>query len=87
MKTLEVQKLTCAYDGRSVLENLCLVARPGEVLALIGPNGVGKSTLMRAMARLLRPRRGRVLLAGRDLWHTAPRSPVKHSLVSRGKHS
>jgi iron complex transport system ATP-binding protein len=73
MKTLEVQKLTCAYDGRSVLENLCLVARPGEVLALIGPNGVGKSTLMRAMARLLRPSRGRVLLAGRDLWHTAPR--------------
>ncbi len=77
MKTLEMQNLTCAYDGRSVLENLCLAARPGEVLALIGPNGVGKSTLMRAMARLLRPSRGRVLLAGRDLWRTAPRDVAR----------
>lgn len=77
MKTLEVQNLACAYDGRSVLENLCLAARPGEVLALIGPNGVGKSTLMRAMARLLRPSRGRVLLAGRDLWRTAPRDVAR----------
>lgn len=77
MKTLEMQNLTCAYDGRSVLENLCLAARPGEVLALIGPNGVGKSTLMRAMARLLRPSRGRVLLAGRDLWRTSPRDVAR----------
>lgn len=77
MKTLEMQNLTCAYDGRSVLENLCLAARPGEVLALIGPNGVGKSTLMRAMARLLRPSRGRVLLAGRDLWRTTPRDVAR----------
>jgi iron complex transport system ATP-binding protein len=77
MKTLEMQNLTCAYDGRSVLENLCLAARPSEVLALIGPNGVGKSTLMRAMARLLRPSRGRVLLAGRDLWRTAPRDVAR----------
>jgi len=77
MKTLEVQNLTCAYDGRAVLEELCLAARSGEVLVLIGPNGVGKSTLMRAMARLLRPRRGSVLLAGRDLWRTAPRTVAR----------
>jgi iron complex transport system ATP-binding protein len=77
MKTLEVQNLTCAYDDRPVLEKLCLSAHPGEVLALIGPNGVGKSTLMRAMARLLRPRRGRVLLAGRDLWRTTPRTVAR----------
>jgi len=73
MKKLETQHLTCAYDGHPVLEDLCMEAHPGEVLALIGPNGVGKSTLLRAMARLLHPRQGKVLLAGRDLWRTAQR--------------
>jgi iron complex transport system ATP-binding protein len=73
MKILEAQHVTCAYNGRPVLENLCLEAHPGQVLALIGPNGVGKSTLLRAMARLLEPRRGKVLLSGRDVWHSTPR--------------
>lgn len=73
MKTLEAQDLTCAYDERNVLECLCLEARPGEVLGLIGPNGVGKSTLMRTMARLLRPRQGRVMLADQSLWDTSPK--------------
>lgn len=67
MITLEAQDITCAYDGRPVLEELCLAVRSGEVTALIGPNGVGKTTLLRAMARLLEPRQGSVLLAGRDL--------------------
>jgi iron complex transport system ATP-binding protein len=73
MKKLETQHLTCAYNGHPVLEDLCMEAHPGQVLALIGPNGVGKSTLLRAMARLLHPRQGKVLLAGRDLWRTAQR--------------
>lgn len=73
MKSLETQNLTCAYNGFPVLEKLCLEAHPGQVLALIGPNGVGKSTLLRAMARLLEPKQGKVLLAGRDLWSAAPR--------------
>jgi iron complex transport system ATP-binding protein len=78
MKTLEVRDLTCAYGGRPVLADLFLAAHPGEVLALIGPNGAGKTTLLRAMARLLHPRHGTVLLAGQNLWRTAPRSVARH---------
>ena len=77
MKTLEARDLTCAYDGQHVLEDLRLAVQPGEVLALIGPNGVGKTTLLRAMARLLRPRHGAVLLAGQDLWRMTPRSVAR----------
>jgi len=77
MKTLETRDLTCAYDSRRVLEDLCLAAHSGEVLALIGPNGVGKTTLLRAMARLLRPYCGTVLLASQNLWHMAPRSVAR----------
>lgn len=74
---LQARDLTCAYDGRTVLEDLCLEAYPGQVLALVGPNGVGKSTLLRAMARLLRPQRGKVLLAERDLWRTSPQQVAR----------
>jgi iron complex transport system ATP-binding protein len=74
---LEAQIIACAYDDRNVLEDLCLVANPGEVLALIGPNGVGKTTLLRSKAHLLRHRRGRVLLAERDLWRMSPREAAR----------
>lgn len=77
MNILEVQDITCAYDGRPVLEELCLAIRAGEILALIGPNGVGKTTLLRALARLLEPRTGSVLLAGQDLWRMSPRKVAR----------
>jgi iron complex transport system ATP-binding protein len=77
MKTLQMLDLTCAYAERPILEDLCLEARPGEVLALIGPNGVGKSTLLRAMARLLLPSKGQICLAEADLWAQSPRDVAR----------
>lgn len=46
-----------------------LELRRGELLCLVGPNGSGKSTTLAALGRELRPRRGRVTLDGRDVWH------------------
>jgi ABC-type Mn2+/Zn2+ transport system ATPase subunit len=40
MATLSVENLTCGYNSHTVLADVNLTARPGEVLALIGPNGV-----------------------------------------------
>jgi iron complex transport system ATP-binding protein len=60
-----------------VLQDLCLEAHSGQVLALVGPNGVGKSTLLRAMARLHKPRQGTVLLAERDVWRTSPKEVAR----------
>jgi iron complex transport system ATP-binding protein len=83
MMLLEVQGVTCAYDGVEVLKDVSLRVGDGDFLGLIGPNGAGKSTLLRAMSRVLRPRLGRALLDGRDLYDqcTAPESARSIAVV------
>lgn len=53
-------------DGPNILHNISLSIQPGEVVALLGPNGVGKSTLIKHAIGLVKPRQGRVLVEGRD---------------------
>jgi iron complex transport system ATP-binding protein len=60
----EVEALSFAYGGREVLQGIAFSARAGEVIGLCGPNGVGKSTLLRLILGLLRPRSGQVRLGG-----------------------
>ncbi len=61
-------------DGREVdiLKGISLHARAGEILAIIGPSGGGKSTLVRLLNRLEDPSSGRILLAGRDIMEIDP---------------
>ncbi|OQY29789.1 MAG: hypothetical protein B6I38_07870, partial [Anaerolineaceae bacterium 4572_5.1] len=77
MAILEMHDITCAYGENAIVSELSLEANPGEVLGLIGPNGVGKSTLLRTMARLMRPTQGKVVLADGDLWNTSPRDVAR----------
>lgn len=67
MSRLALIDVSAGYGARPVLEEFSLEVRAGEVVALVGPNGAGKSTALRLAAGLLRPRRGRVELDGRDL--------------------
>ncbi|MFS0704469.1 ABC transporter ATP-binding protein [Cellulomonas sp. 179-A 9B4 NHS] len=62
--TLAVEQATIGYDDRVVVHDLSLAVPPGKVTIVVGANACGKSTLLRAMARLLRTRSGRVLLDG-----------------------
>jgi iron complex transport system ATP-binding protein len=63
---LSIDDLTIRYEARTVLRGVSLDVHAGEVLALIGPNGVGKSTLLHACSGTLKPIGGRVLIDGRD---------------------
>jgi iron complex transport system ATP-binding protein len=65
---LELESVSCSYDGADALAGATLDVGPGELIAVAGPNGSGKTTLLRAAARALPPRAGRVLLDGRDLY-------------------
>ncbi|MFC4533399.1 ABC transporter ATP-binding protein [Sphaerisporangium dianthi] len=68
---LRASGLHLAYDDRLVVADLDLVVPPGRVTAIVGANACGKSTLLRALARLLTPRQGAVRLDGRAL-HSIP---------------
>lgn len=64
---LEVRKLSFAYDRDILLRDISFVVSPGEIIGLVGANGVGKSTLLKILATIIMPQSGEVLLEGRDV--------------------
>ncbi|MCA9830126.1 MAG: ABC transporter ATP-binding protein [Dehalococcoidia bacterium] len=64
---LSADHLTLDYGGAGVVRDVNLTIESGEFVAIVGPNGSGKSTLLRGLARLHRPRSGRVLLGENDI--------------------
>ena len=65
--SLAVEQLDVYYGESQVLYDVALEIPPASVVALLGRNGVGKSTLLKAIVGTLSPRAGRVLLDGRDV--------------------
>ena len=61
---LEVEQIVHRYGSRTVLDNLNLSLRRGEVFGLLGPNGAGKSTFISLLATLIRPSAGDIRLEG-----------------------
>ena len=59
---LYTARLAVGYGGKPLIENICLHVRRGEIMTLIGPNGGGKSTILKTLARQLTPMAGAVYL-------------------------
>ncbi|MFC6721919.1 ABC transporter ATP-binding protein [Halobacteriaceae archaeon SHR40] len=70
---LAVSAVSHGFDGTDVLEEISLAVRQGETLAVIGPSGTGKTTLLRLLAIFDRPDAGTVQLQGEDLWTLSER--------------
>jgi heme exporter protein A len=65
-RTIEVARLACRRGERQLFEALDFAVVPGELLLLRGPNGVGKTTLLLALAGLVRPDGGTITVQGRN---------------------
>ncbi len=79
MRLLELSELEVAYHGLLAIERVSLEVAEGEIVAVVGANGAGKTTMLRAISGLLEPRHGAVVLDG----ERADRLP-SHTRVARG---
>lgn len=70
---LEIENLTLGYGDRTVIDDLDLSVPPGTITSIVGANACGKSTLLRSMSRLLKPKSGHVLLDGKDVHQLPPK--------------
>ncbi|RKY43031.1 MAG: ABC transporter ATP-binding protein [Candidatus Latescibacterota bacterium] len=64
---LEIDGLRFSYGSKPVLENIEMQASPGEITAVIGPNAAGKTTLLKCIARILKPDEGSIVLDGKEM--------------------
>ena len=80
MSLLNVQDLTLTLHGASILKQLTFTFEPGEILALTGESGSGKSTIARIAVGLLGPSSGRILIDGHNL-HDRELSQAEHRRI------
>ncbi|MFE7779365.1 ABC transporter ATP-binding protein [Streptomyces sp. NPDC057445] len=79
MQRLTAESVTLAYDQRVIAEDLSVGIPDNSFTVIVGPNACGKSTLLRALSRMLKPSQGRVLLDGQTI-HSMPAKKVARTL-------
>lgn len=72
MQFLDVKGLKSGYGEHIVLDDISFGVGKGEFIGIIGPNGVGKTTLLKSLSHVIRPSEGKVLLEGADIHSISP---------------
>ncbi len=85
---LELERLTKVFPGVRALDDASLFLRPGEVLALIGENGAGKSTMINCISGVLQPDNGRIRIDEKECQLTSPHDAFRNgvSVVHQERH-
>jgi branched-chain amino acid transport system ATP-binding protein len=78
---LQVQSVAVRFGGLQVLSDVSFAVRSGEFVGLIGPNGGGKTTLLKIIAGILRPNAGRIFFRGEDISRMATAARVRRGLA------
>jgi branched-chain amino acid transport system ATP-binding protein len=81
MALLEIQNLSSGYGEVQILWDVSLELEAGKLTALVGSNGVGKTTLLRAVVGLLKPWQGSVTFDGRDVTRASPHAKAAQGVV------
>ena len=81
MSFLSFEQVVGGYGGGDVLQGVDLDVERGSITCIVGPNGAGKSTVLRTLSGLLRPRRGRVVLEGKEITGARPAEVLKLGVV------
>ncbi len=77
---LDGKDITGGYGGSDIIEAMNLSVDQGETVVIVGPNGCGKSTSMKALFGMLQIRTGQVSLAGADITHLSPQDRVQKGM-------
>jgi branched-chain amino acid transport system ATP-binding protein len=87
MAILQVEDVHTYYGDAYVLQGLSLEVQPGQILGLLGRNGVGKTTLVNSIVGFMPPRRGRILFKGVNITHVSSFETVRSGmgLVPQGR--
>ena len=64
---LEINNLVKSYDGKRVVDGVCMKVKRGEVVGLLGPNGAGKTTTFYMIVGILKPDSGNIIFDGKDI--------------------
>ncbi len=67
MNNMQIENISLSYNHHPVVQNLSFTLKPGELVGLIGPNGCGKTSIIKAISRILSLRSGNITLDGQDL--------------------
>jgi branched-chain amino acid transport system ATP-binding protein len=80
--TLEAHNVTAGYGPITVLRDVSMQVASGEVLGVLGRNGMGKSTLIRCLCGLIRPVTGRIVFDGQDITSIAPHERARLGMTT-----
>ncbi len=78
---LEIKNLAKSYDTRTIFKNMNLTVNDGEVLSIVGPSGIGKTTFLRIVAGLLPADQGELILNGESLDLTGERTGAQVGVI------
>ncbi|PZD95492.1 Fe(3+)-dicitrate ABC transporter ATP-binding protein [Paenibacillus sambharensis] len=81
MERLYTRQLDISYDDRLIVEQLNLVVPAGKITALVGANGSGKSTILKTMARIMKPKGGGVFLDGKVIHEQSTKEVAKQLAI------
>lgn len=74
---LQAKDICLRYGNKEVVKDLNVTINKGEIVSIIGPNGCGKSTILKSLSRYLKPSRGKILLNGKDIQNIDTKKAAK----------